>query len=313
MSKRYAGVDLSLRWFDVAVSPDGFGWRFPHTGEGLAEFVERMAELEVALVVVEACGNLERPMARALARARIPVAVMNPRQVRDFARSMGHLAKTDKMDATVLARYAETLQPEPRPLLNENDEKLRSLLARRRQLVGILTAEKNRLRRARPELTLRIERHITWLEGEVKALDQEIRELQKSTLEWEERTRLLETAPSVGPVVSATLIGYLPELGRLDRKKISALVGVAPFSCDSGQSRGRRAVWGGRREVRSALYMSAVSAVRCNPAIRSFYQRLRSQGKPPKVALVACMRKLLTMLNAMVRDRAPWQPQAAAP
>lgn len=246
-------------------------------------------------------------------QSEIPVAVINPRQVREFAKSMGRLAKTDKLDADVLARYAEAMQPEPRPLPDENDEELQSLLARRRQLVDMLTAEKNRLRQARSQLRPGIEKHIRWLEGEVHALEKEIRNLQKATPKWEERMRLLESAPSVGPVLSATLTGYLPELGHLDGKKIAALVGLAPFNCDSGRREGRRAVWGGRGQVRAALYMSTMTAARCNPVIRPFYLRLRSQGKPYKVAMVACMRKLLTMLNAMVRDRTPWQPQPAIP
>ncbi len=313
MSKRYAGVDLSKEWFDVAVVPDGLSWNLPHTEKGLREFVKRMKDLQVALVVVEACGHLERPLSRTLQEAGIPVSVVNPRQLRDFAKSLGRLAKTDKLDAGVLARYAQAMTPEPRPLPDEDDEELQSLLARRRQLVEMITAEKNRLRRALPQLRHRIEEHIRWLEEQVKELEKEIRRLQKSKPAWKELMTLLESAPSVGPVLSATLTAYLPELGQLDRRKISALVGLAPFNCDSGKREGTRAIWGGRAHVRAALYMSVISAVRYNPVIRSFYQRLRSQGKRPKVALVACMRKLLTMLNAMVRDWTPWQPQPASP
>ncbi len=227
------------------------------------------------LVVVEACGHLERPLARALQEAEISISVINPRQVRDFARSLGKLAKTDKLDAGVLARYAQAMSPEPRPLPDEDDEELQSLLARRRQLVEMITAEKNRLRRALPQLRHGIEEHIRWLEEQGKELEKEIRKLQKSNSTWKELMALLESAPSVGPILSATLTAYLPELGQLDRRKISALVGLAPFNCDSGKREGTRAIWGGRAHVQAALYMSVVSAVRCNTVIRSFYQRLR--------------------------------------
>ena len=310
MSKRYVGVDVGLHSFDVAVRPDGLHWVVPYTPEGVREFVKRMQKLRPQLVVMEACGNLERSLARGLERGDIPVAVMNPRQIRDFAKSIGQLAKTDKLDAAVLARFAETMQPEPRLLPAEDEEQLRDLLARRRQLVGMITAEKNRLRRASSSVRTGIETHLRWLNEKLKELDKEIRQRQKSNAVWEERTRLLESAPGVGEVVSATLVGFLPKLGTLDRRKISSLVGVAPFNCDSGVRKGKRAVWGGRAQVRSALYMSVMAGIRCNDQIRSFYHRLRKQGKPAKVALVACMRKLLTMLNAMIRDQTPWQPQS---
>ena len=313
MSKRYVGVDVSLRSFDVAVRPDGLHWVVPYTTEGVGEFIERMNELCPQLVVMEACGNLERSLAHALERGDIPVAVMNPRQVRDFAKSIGRLAKTDKLDAEVLSRFAESVQPEPRPLPGADEEQLRDVLARRRQLVDMITAEKNRLRRASSTVRTGIESHLGWLNEELKKLDGEIRQRQKSSAVWEERTRLLESVPGVGSVVSTTLIGFLPELGALDRRKISSLVGVAPLNCDSGVRKGRRAVWGGRAQVRSALYMSVLAGIRYNDRIRSFYQRLREEGKPAKVALVACMRKLLTILNAMIRDRTPWQPQSATP
>ena len=309
MSKRYVGVDVGLRSFDVAVRPDGLHWVVPYTPEGVSKFVKRMNNLRPQLVVMEACGNLERSLARALESGDIPVAVMNPRQVRDFAKSIGRLAKTDKLDAAVLARFAETIRPEPRPLPDEGEEQLRDLLARRRQLVDMITAEKNRLRRASPSVHTGIEAHLQWLGEELKKLEEEIRQRQGSNTVWKEKAQLLESTPGVGAVVSATLVGFLPELGTLDRRKISSLVGVAPFNCDSGVRKGKRAVWGGRAQVRSALYMSVMAGIRCNDRIRSFYQRLREQGKPAKAALVACMRKLLTILNAMVRDGKPWESE----
>ena len=312
MSKRYVGVDVGLHSFDVAVRPDGLHWVVEYTPEGVREFVKRMQKLKPQLVVMEACGNLERTLARGLERGSISVAVMNPRQIRDFAKSIGQLAKTDKLDAEVLAQFAETMQPEPRPLPNEDEEKLRDLLARRCQLVGMITAEKNRLRRASASVRIGIETHLRWLSEELNKLGEEIRQWQKSKAVWEEKTRLLESTPGVGVMVSATLVGFLPELGTLNRRKIAALVGVAPFNCDSGVRKGKRSVWGGRAQVRSALYMSVMAGIRCNDQIRSFYQRLREQGKPAKVALVACMRKLLTMLNAMIRDQTVWQPQDLA-
>lgn len=306
MSKRYVGVDVGLRSFDVAVRPDGEHWVVPYTPEGVSKFITRMSKLRPQLVVMEACGNLERSLARGLERGDIPVAVMNPRQVRDFAKSIGRLAKTDKLDAAVLAQFAETMQPQPRPLPDEDAEQLCNLLARRRQLVDMITAEKNRLQQASPAVRTGIEAHLGWLSVELKTLEEEIRQRQRSNTVWKEKARLLESTPGVGAVVSATLVGFLPELGTLDRRKISALVGVAPFNCDSGVRKGKRAVWGGRAQVRSALYMSVMVGIRYNDRIRSFYQHLREQGKPAKVALVACMRKLLTILNAMVRDGKPW-------
>jgi len=309
VSKRYVGVDVGLRSFDVAVRPDALHWVTPHTPEGIRQFVKRMREMHPQLVVMEACGNLERGLARELKRAAIPVAVMNPRQIRDFAKSTGQLAKTDKLDAAVLAQFAETMEPDPRELPDEDEELLRDLIARRCQLVGMITAEKNRLRRVSASIRAGIEAHLGWLGEELAKLENEIHRCRNSKRTWRERARLLESAPGVGAVVSTTLIGYLPELGTLGRRKISSLAGVAPFNCDSGVRKGRRAVWGGRAQVRSALYMSVMVGIRYNDRIRAFYQRLREQGKPTKVALVACMRKLLTILNAMIRDHVPWQPQ----
>jgi transposase len=313
MSKRFVGVDLGLHSFDVAVRPDTLHWVVPYTPEGVSEFVKGMTKLSPQLVVMEACGNLERPLARALEQRAIPTAVMNPRQVRHYAKSTGRLAKTDKLDAEVLARFAEFVQPVPRPLPDEDTQRLRDALARRYQLMAMIVAEKNRLRQATTSVRRGIEAHLEWLKDALSQLDEEIRQHRSSNVDWEERIRLLETVPGVGSIVSTTLIGFLPELGSLDRRKIASLAGVAPFNRDSGLRTGRRSVWGGRAQVRSALYMSVITGIRCNGPIRSFYERLRRQGKPAKVALVACMRKLLTILNAMIRDRTPWQPQTAGP
>jgi len=312
VSERYVGVDVGLPSFDVAVRPDALHWAPPYTPERIRQFVGQVRAMHPQLVVTEACGNLERGLARELKHAAIPVAVMNPRQIRDFAKSTGQLAKTDKLDAAVLAQFAETMQPEPRKLPEEDEEQLRDLLARRCQLVGMITAEKNRLCRASASIRAGIEAHLGWLGEELAKLENEIRRRRNSKEVWRERARLLESAPGVGAVVSTTLIGYLPELGTLGRRKISSLVGVAPFNCDSGVRKGRRAVLGGRGQVRGALYMSVMVGIRYNNRIRAFYQRLREQGKPTKVALVACMRKLLTILNAMIRDHVPWQPQSVS-
>jgi transposase len=239
--------------------------------------------------------------------------VVNPRNVRHFAKSIGQLAKTDALDAQVLAHYAASIRPQPYPLPDSDTEFLRSLVTRRRQLVGMLSAEKNRLRRADPDLVPGINRHLGWLQDEIGMLSEEIAQRQKNHPLWRERKRILESAPGVAATTSATLTAYLPELGQLDRKEIAALVGVAPLNCDSGQRQGGRAIWGGRREVRTALYMCTLTSIRCNPVIRDFYKQLRARGKKPKVALVACMRKLLVTLNAMIRDGTDWQFGLSAP
>jgi len=311
--KSFVGVDVSSQWFDVAVTPGPSSWQFPYTEDGIAAFLSWLARLNVGLVVMEACGHLERPLARALQETGVPVAVVNPRNVRHFARSVGQLAKTDALDAQVLARYAASIRPQPCSLPDADEESLRSLVTRRRQLVGMLSAEKNRLRRAAPELVSGIRRHLEWLQDEISTLSKQIAQRQKEHPLWQERKRILESSPGVAVTTSATLTAYLPELGQLNRKKIAALVGVAPLNRDSGQRQGTRSIWGGRREVRAALYMCTLASIRCNPVIRDFYQQLRARGKKPKVALVACMRKLLVTLNAMVRDGTDWQPQPSPP
>jgi transposase len=309
----FVGIDVSKARLDVAVRPAGEAWQVSNEAASLETLVERLQALQPAVIVLEASGGLERPVARALHQAGLSVAVVNPRQVRDFAKAAGRLAKTDALDAHVLAHFAEAMQPDPQPEPDEPTEQLKALLTRRHQLVEMLIAEKNRKYTAPEWLLPQLEEHIEWLERELEELDRQIGDLQDATAAWQEQVQVLQSVPGVGPVTGATLLGYLPELGRLDRKQIAALVGVAPLNRDSGQRRGERTIWGGRGQVRTAIYMCTVSAIRCNPVIREFYHRLRKAGKPKKVALVACMRKLLVILNAMMKRRTFWQPQFTLP
>ena len=312
MGKAFVGIDVSKDCLEVYVRPSGKGWKVPNTPQGRTMLVKRLAAFSPELVVLESTGGLERAVAEALQEVKIPTAVVNPRQIRDFAKAMGRLAKTDTLDAEVLARFAEVIQPEPRPLVDEHTSQLRELVVRRQQLIKIATAERNRLKRASPKMRPRIRRHLEWLEEEIASLDEEIEALKLKREEWVQRDQLLRSVPGVGPVLSATLLGCLPELGTLRGKEIAALVGVAPFNRDSGQWRGKRGIWGGRATVRAVLYMAAVAATRWNPVIREFYLRLTGAGKPAKVALVACMRKLLVILNAIVRDGRPWRYSSAS-
>jgi transposase len=308
----YVGIDVAKAWLDIAVRPSGAQWRVANADADLPALVEHMGQLTPQVIVLEATGGYERAIVAALAAARLPVVVINPRQVRDFAKATGRLAKTDVLDAQVLAHFAEAVRPEPRPLADEATQRLAALLERRSQLVAMLTAEKNRRQQALDSVRPLIEAHITWLE---QALDQLTRDLDQTlhaSPVWRERDELLRSVPGVGPILALTLLADLPELGTLAHKQLAALVGVAPLNRDSGSSRGKRLIWGGRARVRSALYMSTLSAVRFNPVLRAFWTRLREQGKPPKVALVACMHKLLTILNAMLKRQTPWQPALAA-
>jgi transposase len=304
----FVGIDVAKDKLDVAVRPSAEQWVTPQTEEGLSTLVARLNGLGPALVVLEATGGYELPVAAALATAGVPVAVVNPRQVRAFARGLGQLAKTDALDAQVLARFAEVVQPTPRPLPEAQAQELSALLARRRQLVAMLVAERQRLATALPAVRPHISRHIRFLEAELADLDRQLHEAVQASPLWREQEDLLRSAPGIGPTTALALLAEVPELGQLNRKKIAALVGVAPFPCDSGKLRGRRLVWGGRARVRSALYMATLVAVRHNPVLRSFYQRLCAAGKPKKVALTACMHKLLTILNAMLRQRTRWAP-----
>jgi transposase len=304
----FVGIDVAKAQLDVAVRPTEASWQVSHDEPGIAKLVAHVAKLQPTLVVLEATGGLEWTVVAELAAAGVPVAVVNPRQVRDFAKATGKLAKTDRLDATLLARFGEAVQPEPRPLPDDATRQLTALLARRQQLVGMLTAERNRRRLAVRSLHTELDEHIAWLERRLQQLNGDLERAVKSSPVWREQELLLRSLKGVGPVLTRTLLSQLPELGHLNRKQIAALVGVAPLNRDSGKFRGRRTCWGGRASVRGALYMSALVASRFNPVIKTLYQRLLAAGKPKKVALVACMHKLLLILNAMVRNQTHWQP-----
>ena len=306
----FVGVDVSKATLDVAVLPTGESWSVPNEDGAVAGLVAELQERHPELIVLEATGGLETRAVVAFGQAGLPVVVVNPRQVRDFARATGELAKTDRIDAGVLALFGERIRPEARPLPDAAARELDALMARRRQILEMLTAEKNRLEMAAKPVHKGIRDHIRWLERQLGGVEKELDARIEATPLWRAKENLLRSAPGVGPVLSRTLIAELPELGRLNRREIAKLVGVAPLARDSGKLRGRRMVWGGRASIRAALYMGAMSASRCNPAIRAFYLHLVAQGKPKKVALTACMRKLLTTLNAMVRSDTAWQPAA---
>jgi len=307
----FVGIDVSKARLDVATRPAGPPMSVPYDEAGIALVVNQLQPLHPTLVVLEATGGLEVVVSGALAAAGFPVAVVNPRQVRDFARATGRLAKTDALDAHILAQFAAAVRPPVRPLPEPNVQELAALMARRRQLLEMLTAEKNRLGSAPRRIRRDIQTHITWLERQLARLGDDLTHLIRSSPLWREHDDLLQSMPGVGPVLATTLLASLPELGTLDRRQIAALVGVAPLNRDSGTRRGKRMIWGGRAAVRAVLYMGALVGARHNPVLRAFYQRLRQAGKAPKVALTACMRKLLTMLNAMLKHRTPWRPPCA--
>jgi transposase len=302
----FIGIDVSKARLDMAVRPSGERESISNDEAGIKTLVERMGGLRPVLIVLEASGGLERKVTRALASAELPVVVVNPRQVRDFAKATGRLAKTDRMDAEVLALFGEAVRPALRPLADEVLLELRALIARRRQITEMIVAERNRLCGASRAVQKRIDAHIRWLEAELDRADKDLDQSIRQSPIWQENQDLLRSVPGVGPVISRTLLAELPELGRLNRKQIAALVGVAPLNRDSGTLKGRRTIWGGRATVRATLYMAALVASRRNSVIRTFYKRLCNAGKAPKVALVACMRKLLTILNAMIKHKTRW-------
>jgi len=304
----YVGIDVSKGRLDVAIGEQGEFWNVANDEKGIAKLVERMKEEQPELIILESTGGLELPLMAELHTSHLPVALVNPGRVREFAKSIGLLAKTDKLDARLLARFAEAVKPAVTHLPDDQEQHLIALVVRRRQLIEMLVAEQNRLHTVRLSLRDNLQEHITWLHKALADLDQEIHDFIHQSPIWKDKQDLLQSVPGVGPVTACTLLAALPELGTLDRKKIAALVGVAPFNDDSGHRRGKRRVKGGRSLVRCALYMSALSASKFNPLIRLFYQRLIQRRKEKKVALTACMRKLLTFLNAVIRDHKPWNP-----
>jgi len=304
----FVGIDVSKARLDVALGAAGELLSVEHEPRAIAALVKRLLQVRPARVVLEATGGLETTAVAELGAAGLPVVVVNPRQVRDFARATGQLAKTDALDARMLALFAERIRPEPRPLPSEQERELKALLARRRDLVEMLSAERNRYANAPKLLRKELAAHIRWLEARLKERDRDLDRMLRGSPLWREREDLLRGVPGIGPVLCATLLAELPELGRLGRREIAKLVGVAPLNRDSGAMRGKRTVWGGRAPVRAALYMATLSATRCNPPLAAFYRRLRERGKPAKVALTAAMRKLLITLNAMLKHRSTWSP-----
>lgn len=309
----FVGIDVSKRELEIALRPGGEGWTVHNDAEGIQQLLERLLNLRPTLIVLEATGGLQMPVVAALAAAELPVAVINPRQARDFAKATGRLAKTDALDAHVLAHFAEAVRPEPRPLPEEQTQHLSALLARRHQIIEMLTAEKNRLASTAKPLWPRVRAHIEWLKQELGEIDAELSKTLSNSPIWKEKEKLLRSVKGVGPVLSLTMLADVPELGKLNRKKIAALVGVAPLNNDSGKHKGKRTIWGGRAKVRAVLYMGALAATRSNSVIKPFYERLLASGKLAKVALTACMRKLLTILNAMVKTNTKWHEPEPQP
>ena len=311
-AEQWVGIDVSKNELAVGVYPSSECWTFDYTVKGVSGLVERIRALGAKLITLEATGGLELDVVCALTEAKLPAVVVNPRQVRDFAKAAGILAKTDGIDAVVLARFGEAVKPEVRPLPDAAERELKALMARRRQLVEMLTQEKNRLHMAALCVQSDVESHVKWLEKKIKDIDGDLAKAIHSSPVWQEKENLLRSVPGIGPVTCCVLLADLPELGRLNRKQIAALVGVAPFNRDSGLYAGRRAVWGGRASCRTALYMATLAAIRRNPNIARFYGRLIKAGKKPKVAITACMRKLLVMLNAMLKHNTLWRDDIVA-
>ncbi len=305
----FVGIDVAKAQLDIALRPSGERWAVPNDAIGVMTLVDRVQALHPTLIVLEATGGLERAVTSALATAGLPVVVVNPRQVRDVARATGQLATTEALDARALAHFADVIRPTPRPLPDAQPQELRALLGRRQPLIVMRTAEQNRLAGTSARLTKDLEAPMTWLNAGIATLDDDLAALLRASPLWRENDDLLQSAPGIGPVCARTFLLELPELGTLTRQQIAALVGVAPLNCDSGTMRGRRTMWGGRAHVRTVLYMGTLVATRHNPRIKVFYERLLAAGKVKKVALTACMHKFLTILNAMLKQRTPWQAQ----
>lgn len=311
-SQVFVGIDVSKATLDIAVLPQGSSWQVQRQDGAIGTLVEDLQRLKAGLIVLEATGGLEAPVSAALASAGLAVAIVNPRQARDFAKATGALAKTDRLDARMLARLGQVLKPPVRALRDEETLALEALLTRRRQIIEMLTMERNRLHSAPAPVRRDIRDHITWLVRRLKDVDGDLKAAIEAHDFWRIKDELIRSVPGAGPVLSITLLATLPELGQLNRRQIAALAGVAPLNCDSGTLRGSRHIWGGRAVVRTALYMATVAAIRCNPVIGAFHARLKAAGKKPKVAITACMRKLLTILNSMIRNNTPWQIKNAA-
>lgn len=312
----FVGIDVAKDSMEVMVHESSKRWNFMNDESGLHKLIAKMKRLSPCLIVLEATGGYENTVATGLQCKGFSVAVINPRQIRDFARSIGTLAKTDILDARVIAHFAAKIQPPPRILPTEEAKRLGAILMRRRQVVTLLTAEKNRLLQANPAVRERVKNHVTWLKQELSDISKELKQMVQDDPEWKEKDKIIQSVPGVGPILSITLLADFPELGTLNRKQIAALGGVAPFNRDSGKMRGKRTIWGGRGVVRTATYMAAFAAIRCNPLLTSFFNRLVAAGKPRKVALVACMRKLICILNAMLKNRTRWTcylPQLVGP
>jgi transposase len=307
--EQVVGIDVSKAMLDVALLPAGEVLQFGNDAAGIEELGKKLKSSAVDLVVMEATGGYETAVATALVGAGLRVAVVNPRQIRDFAKATGRLAKNDRIDAQVIAAFGQAIEPEIVRLPDEDAREMEALLVRRRQLVSMRVQEINRLGLMQGAMRKSIKAHIDWLEREIDKLDVDLTAKLRSSPAWRAKDELLRSLKGIGPITSRTLLVGLPELGQLDRRAIAALVGLAPFNRDSGVMRGRRSIYGGRSQVRTLLYMAATTAIRSNPVIRAFYERLRSRGKPHKVATVACMRKMLTILNAMVRQSTPWTPE----
>lgn len=305
------GIDVAKATLDVWVESASTGWTVSNDERGIAELVARLRQPGADLIVLEATGGYEYAAVVALSAAGLTVAVVNPRQVRDFARASGRLAKTDRLDAQVLARFGAALRPEARPLPSEETRELDQLVTRRRQVRDMLQAEQNRLALARGAVKRQIQAHVDWLRRQLEAIEDDLRRRIEASPVWHAKAELLRSVPGVGPTTAFTLLAELPELGALSKREIAALVGVAPFARDSGTLRGKRAIWGGRTSVRTCLYMAAVTAARHNPPRKAFYLRLLDAGKPKKLALIAVIRKLLVTLNAIVAHGTPWDPQFA--
>ena len=308
----FVGIDVSQASLDIAVRPTAETWQVSNDEAGITTLVTQLQALAPTLLVLEATGGYHGPVTAALATASLPVVVVNPRQVRAFAQALGILTKTDRIDARVIAHFADAVRPTPRPFPDAETQELRALVLRRRQVIAMLTAERNRLGTAPARIQPAIQQHMAWLEGQLAALNDDLTATIERSAVWQAKADVLRSIPGVGPVLSRTMLAQVPELGTVGHKQVAALLGVAPFNRDSGTLRGRRTVYGGRGEVRAVLYMGTLVATKHNPVIKAFYTRLLAAGKCKKAALTACMHKLLTMMNAMVRDLTPWQPREVA-